>query len=104
MALKLLEEMLPHTFAVDDDVEMDGSRCCLPFSKGFEWEGWIFVYSKSHQPLVSTGSSGLMTWGTTSAVLLLSTVCMHPLIFLAALLHDHQSCYCGTQAAICPPQ
>lgn len=26
---------------------------------------------------------------------------MYPLIFLAALLHDHQSCYCGTPPAIC---
>lgn len=25
---------------------------------------------------------------------------MYPLIFLAVLLHDHQSCYCGTLEAI----
>ncbi len=35
-----------------------------------------FCCSKSHQPLVSTRSSGIMTWGTISAVLLLSTICI----------------------------
>lgn len=35
-----------------------------------------FCCSKSRQPLVSTRSSGIMTWGTISAALLLSTVCI----------------------------
>lgn len=41
------------------------------------WVGEMgFCCSKSRQQLVSTRSTGIMTWGTISAVFLLSTVCI----------------------------
>lgn len=65
---------------IDENVprEMDviSSKYCLPLLKGVWVREVDFCCSKSRQQLVSTRSSGIMTWGTVSAVLLLSTVCI----------------------------
>lgn len=61
---------------VSSETDVIGSKYCLPLLKGFWVGGMDFCCSKSHQQLVSTRSSGIMTWGTISAVLLLSTVCI----------------------------
>jgi len=97
VALKTAWNECSYTPFADENAssEMDGRRYCYFFLRGLSRRDGF------RQQLVSTRSPGIMTWETVSAVLLLSTVCMYPLIFLAALLHDHQSCYCQTPAAIC---
>lgn len=95
--------LLPLQWDIDEDVSSETdiicSKYCLPLLKGF-WVGGVdFCCSKSRQQLVSTRSSGIDMGDDLSGAL--TQYSMYPLIFLAVLLHDHQSYYCGSPAAIC---
>lgn len=88
---------------IDENVcsEMDviGSRYCLPLRKGFEWEDGFLLQQKS-----SAAGFHSKLWNNDMGDDLngaLTQYSMYPLIFLAVLLHDHQSCYYKTPAAIC---
>lgn len=58
-----------------------------------------FCCSKSRQKLISHLELWINDMGDDLSVAL-AQYSMYPLIFLAVLLHDHQSCYYGTPDAI----
>lgn len=58
-------------------MDVNGCPHCSRVLRGFgRGEVGGLCYSQSRQPLVSTWSPGIVTWGTISAVFLLSTVCI----------------------------
>lgn len=97
---KGLDEPLQRLIVGNVSSEMDviSSEHCLPLLKGFEWERWFLLQQKS-----SAAGSHSQLWNNDMRSDLsraLAQYSMYPLIFLAVLLHDRQSCYCGTPASV----
>lgn len=82
-----------------DNVTVIGGTFCIALEKQFELERWIFVAAKSsaagfHSELWNNDTGDDLSGA-------LAQYSMYPLTFLAVLLHDRQSSFCGTPAAIC---